>query len=108
MTLKELQEKFPIGSMVQSGERMGIILSRYEAIINPAASGAMVAWYSDITKGLTRFEKVHINTLEPVGEYEAVATLIDFASRLLETDLGKPDREKLEQAIATCEGAFGI
>jgi len=46
--------------------------------------------------------------IQPYGEIEAVKTLVDFAGRLLETDLGRPDREKLENAIDICEGAFGI
>ena len=112
MTLKELQEKFPIGSMVMSKkDRWGIILSRYEAIMNPSASMAMVAWYSDITKGLTHIEKVHIDTLEPVGEYEAVETLINFAGRLLQDSpatIGRSEEEELKEAIDTCEGAFGL
>jgi len=44
-------------------------------------------------------------TLEVI---EAIRVLIDFAGLLLESDLGRPDREKLEQAITICEGAFGI
>jgi len=50
--------------------------------------------------------------IQPYGEIEAVKTLVDFAGRLLDGEaiepLGRPDREKLENAIAILEEVYGI
>lgn len=113
MTLAEIAKKFPLGSYVLGTEKgyypnkMGIVLGHREAVPNKACM--RVAWFEGL---YSTFERQSVGTfpeeVEPYGEIEAVETLIDFASRLLETDLGRPDREKLENAIAILEEVHGI
>ena len=107
MNLKEIAEKFPLGSIVTNKkDRWGIILGHRETV--PGMARIRVAWVVDPHDTFECSKAASPGDIEPFGEIEAVKVLIDFAGRLLESDLGKPDREKLEQAIDICEGAFGI
>jgi len=107
MNLKEIAEKFPLGSIVMSKkDRWGIILGHRETV--PGMARVRVAWVVDPHDTFECSKVISPEDVKPYGEIDAVETLIDFAGRLLETDLGKPDREKLESAIGICEGAFGL
>lgn len=87
-------------------DRWGIILGHRETV--PGMARVRVAWVVDEHDTFEHDKATSPDDIQPFGESEAIKTLVDFAGRLLESDLGKPDREKLEQAITTCEGAFGI
>ncbi len=115
MTLAEIAEKFPLGSLVVSKKdyphfgKMGIVVGHREG----HQSGEIfvkIAWIVD--RNITFEWGLFSDDVQPYGEIEAIKTLIDFAGRLLDGEaiepLGKPDRENLEDAIDICEGAFGL
>lgn len=108
MTLNEIAKKFSVGGLVKHVHKCSIHIGILLALHESPQAMATVAWYDSKKDDFGDIHKTYVKFLEPYGEIEAVKTLIDFAGRLLEADLGKPDREKLESAIDTCEGAFGL
>jgi len=107
MTLKEIAKKFPLGSIATNKKgRWGIILGHRETV--PGMARIRIAWVVDPHDTFECSKAASPEDIEPFGEIEAVKVLIDFAGRLLETDLGRPDIEKLENAIDICEGAYGL
>jgi len=109
MNLKEIAEKFPLGSIVTNKkDRWGIILGHRETV--PGMARVRVAWVIDPHDTFEHDKATSPEDIEPFGEIEAVKTLIEFAGRLLqgEATLGRGEEDKLKEAIDTCEGAFGI
>jgi len=105
MTLQEVAKKFPKWSLIVKKEpdklrKIGIIIKyieRHKVLLH-------ILWEDDEDT----FE--YPEEIKPYGEIEAIKTLIDFAGRLLqgEATLCCGEEDKLKEAIATCEGAFGI
>jgi len=111
MTLEQALA-IPVGSHVIFKDKEGILLAHSEHSTTGRRNQVpvLVAFYNEKRNDYKDLVTMTVSpeNLEPYGEIEAVETLIDFASRLLETDLGRPDREKLEKAITICEGAYGL
>jgi len=109
MNLKEIAEKFPLGSIVTNKkDRWGIILGHRETV--PGMARVRIAWAIDPHDTFEYDKATSPEDIEPFGEIEAVKVLIDFAGRLLqgEATLCCGEEDKLKEAIAICEGAFGI
>lgn len=111
MTLQEVAKKFPLGSLAISKVgphfgKIGIIVGHREDQFGDIY--IKICWIIDEHK---TFEwGLYSDDIQSYGEIEAVKTLVDFAGRLLqgEATLGCGEEGKLKEAIATCEGAFGI
>jgi len=114
MTLAEIAKKFPLGSYVLGTSegcyphKMGIVLGHREAVPNKACM--RVAWIEGL---YSTFERQSVGTfpeeVEPYGEIDAIRALVEFADGCLDSvSLGRPDREKLENAIAILEEVYGI
>ncbi len=110
MNLKEIAEKFPLGSIVTNKkDRWGIILGHRDTV--PGMARIRVAWVIDPHDTFECSKVISPEDVKPFGEIEAVKVLIDFAGRLLQDSpaticIGEED--KLKEAIDICEGAFGI
>ena len=114
MTLAEIAKKFPLGSYVLGTEKgyypykMGIVLGHREAVPNKACM--RVAWFEGLYSSCERQSAgTFPEEVEPCGEIEAIKALIEFADGCLDSaSLGRPDREKLEKAIAILEEIYDI
>ncbi len=111
MTPNEIIKKFPVGSHVKIKSRISTIDDVdfgmvYDASDEYYEGKVHVACFVNGNFGHIR--PFFVDQLEPYGDIEAIETLIDFAGRLLETDLGRPDRERLEKAISILEEVYGI
>ena len=110
MTLKEIAEKFPLGSIVMSKkDRWGIILGHRETV--PGMARVRVAWVVDEHDTFEHDKATSPDDIQPFGEIEAVKVLIDFAGRLLQDSpatIGRSEEEELKDAIDICEGAYGL
>jgi len=116
MTLAEIAKKFPLGSYVLGTERgycpdeLGIVLGHREAL--PDQACMRVAWFMGLHDTFERqSEGTFPEEVEPFGEIEAVKKLIEFAGRLLQDSpatIGRSEVDELGDAIAICEGVYGI
>lgn len=117
MTLKEISEKFPLGSLVIGTEKgifytetQGIVLAHREE--KPGEIRVLIAWIVGRHETFWNCQVWEtIEEIEPYGEIEAVKKLIEFASRLLSDFpaiicIGEIDT--LKDAIDKCEGAYGL